>query len=369
MFGMADVPFFNTGNNAHQGDQIRGFGFLHDGSTDSLLRFFNASAFQFPGGDAQRKQVEQFMYAFDSNLKPIVGQQITLDSTSNTAAHNRADLLLTRAVAGDSDVVIKANIDGNQRGAWRPQGTNGNFIFDGTDLGSQPEATIRNDILAAGESLTYTAVPTGDGERIGIDRDADSVSNFDDNCPYVGNTGQADQDSDLVGDVCDNCPATANAGQTETDDDGSGDACDTDDDNDGLNDSFELGIGSNPLLADTDGDGLSDFTEVAWDGDPNTYTPGANLNPLSTDTDNDGLADDVDPLPVIFNFNDGDVAPPGSLDGVVNAADILVVSRVVLGLMPVNNDILAHADLYPAGTPDGVIDLRDLILVTKLALP
>ena len=369
MFGMANVPFFNAGNNAHQGDQIRGFGFTHDGSTDSLLRFFSASAFQFPGGDTQRKQVEQFMYAFDSNLKPIVGQQITLDSTSNTAAHNRADLILARGVAGDSDIVIKANIGGNQRGAWRPQGAGGNFIFDGADLGSQPEATFRNDILIAGESLSYTAVPPGDGERIGIDRDQDTLANFDDNCPYISNSGQADQDSDMVGDVCDNCPAIANTGQIDTDTDGSGDACDADDDNDGLNDSFEQSIGSNPLLSDTDGDGLTDFTEVAWDGDPNTYTPGADLNPLSTDTDNDGLADDADPLPLTFNFNDGDVAPPDALDGVVNAADILVVSRVVLGLLPANDNILAHADLYPAGTPDGVIDLRDLILVTRLALP
>ena len=369
MFGMPALPFFNAGNNNHQGDQIRGFGFLHDGSTDSLLRFFNATVFQFPGGDSQRKQVEQFMYAFDSNLKPIVGQQITLDATSNTAAHNRADLILARGVAGDSDVVVKANIGGNQRGAWRAQGVGGNFLFDGADLGSQPEATFRNDILAAGESLTYTAVPPGDGERIGIDRDEDSVSDFDDNCPYVGNTGQADQDSDLLGDACDNCPAIANAGQVDTDADGSGDSCDTDDDNDGLDDSFELGIGSNPLLTDTDGDGITDFAEVAWDGDPSSYTPGADLNPLSTDTDNDGLADDIDPLPLTFNFNDGDVAPPGSLDGVVNAADLLVVSRVVLGLIPANTEILAHADLYPAGTPDGVIDLRDLIQVTRLALP
>src|SRR5690606_20403376 len=32
MFGMAATPFLNAGDNGHTGDQIRGFGFLHDGS-------------------------------------------------------------------------------------------------------------------------------------------------------------------------------------------------------------------------------------------------------------------------------------------------------------------------------------------------
>ena len=86
MFGMPDVQFFKGGNNGHQGDQIRGFGFLHDGSTDTLLRFLNAELFTFPngsGGDTTRKQVEQFLFAFDSNLKPAVGQQVSLHSDTS----------------------------------------------------------------------------------------------------------------------------------------------------------------------------------------------------------------------------------------------------------------------------------------------
>ena len=68
---------------------MRGFGFLHDGSIDTLFRFFNATcstraAATLAGipagaaGDASARQVEQFMLAFDSNLAPIVGQQVTL---------------------------------------------------------------------------------------------------------------------------------------------------------------------------------------------------------------------------------------------------------------------------------------------------
>ena len=40
--------------------------------------------------------------------------------------------------------------------------------------------------------------------------------------------------------------------------DGIPDSLDTDDDNDGVNDSDEALLGTNPLVADTDGDGTSD---------------------------------------------------------------------------------------------------------------
>jgi DNA-binding beta-propeller fold protein YncE len=362
MFGMPWVPFFNAGNNGPQGDQIRGFGFLHDGSTDSLLRFLNAALFGFPGGDPQRRDVEQFLFAFDSNLKPVVGQQVTLSNSSPSAASTRANLLVARANAGDCDLVIKGNLGGLQRGAVHVSGTD--FQIDGNDFGILPESVIRSNALTAGDTLTYTAVPPGDGTRIGVDQDEDTVLNADDNCPRDANLGQTDQDTDGPGDACDNCPAITNASQLDTDTDGSGNACDLDDDNDGLSDILEQTAGSSSILIDTDGDGLSDFDEVSYDGDPNTYTPGADLNPASDDTDGDGLLDPVDPVPLVFNFNDGDAVT----DGDVNAGDYLVVLRAVLGLTPVTNNILAHADLYPDGAPDGLITIQDLILLMQLSL-
>ena len=39
------VAFFNPGDNGNKGDQVRGFGFLHDGSVDTLFRFHNAAVF------------------------------------------------------------------------------------------------------------------------------------------------------------------------------------------------------------------------------------------------------------------------------------------------------------------------------------
>jgi subtilisin family serine protease len=154
----------------------------------------------------------------------------------------------------------------------------------------------------------------------------------------------------------------------DADGDGLSDSCDSDDDNDGLDDAFEQSIGSNPLLADSDGDGLSDFDEVNHDGDPTAYTPGLDLDPLSGDTDGDGIGDASDPIPLTFNYADGDIAPLGSPDGMVNGADYQVALRIVLGFITPGTLELSHGDLYPPGAPDGVIGLPDLLLLLKLVL-
>ena len=339
MFGMADTAFFNPGDNGFKGDQIRGFGFLHDGSTDSLLRFFNAVLFNFPGGDAQRKQVEQFVLAFDSNLKPVVGQQITLTDSNAASVTTRIDLFIARVQAGDADLVVKGVVGGESRGWHRkPDGT---FESDKASESALSDSALRALAQVPGQPLTYMAVPSGSGIRSGIDRDEDTVLDGDDNCV-----------------------SDSNVDQTDTDADGLGNACDNDDDNDGLSDTLEITIGTNPLLADSDGDTLSDGEEVGYDGDFTLYTPGQDLNPLSNDTDGDGLLDAADPIPLTVNIGDGDMTADGNL----NAGDMLVMTRVVLGLLPVTTVHLARGDLYPSGSPDGKINLQDLVLLQGLLL-
>ena len=58
MFGMAGGGMFGGGGTGHTGEQIRGFGYLHDGSVDTLAHFLAVSLFAF--NDAQRRQVEAF---------------------------------------------------------------------------------------------------------------------------------------------------------------------------------------------------------------------------------------------------------------------------------------------------------------------
>src|SRR6185295_9916904 len=131
MFGMAKAPFFlpespnPSVDNAFTGDQIRGFGYLHDGSCDTLFRFHSTVVFLqrpagflsprdpgnptgiplSPAGLAERMNLAQFMLAFDSNLKPIVGQQVTLTDDNVSAVLPRLQLMMERADAGDCQLV------------------------------------------------------------------------------------------------------------------------------------------------------------------------------------------------------------------------------------------------------------------------
>lgn len=156
-----------------------------------------------------------------------------------------------------------------------------------------------------------------------------------------------------------------------------------DDDRDGLLNSTEASLGTNPALADTDGDGLVDGNggivpvasvpgAVDFDGDG--FVDGEQAlgtDPLRVDSDgdrlNDGLevANGADPLdPGSWpNLADRDVAPLGAPDGQVNAGDYIVMLRMALGQLTPTPLELAHGDLYPPGAPDGQINVQDLILM------
>jgi hypothetical protein len=184
MFNGLDVAGENQLNLPHQG-QIRGFGFLHDGSVDTLFRFLNATVFNNNaiGGPtvgfqsiAQRRDVEQFLLAFDTNLAPVVGQQMTLDGSNGAVANPRVDLLVARAAVGECDLIVKGTVGGVQRGWVRL--ADGSFESDSAADMPISESTLRG-MAGAGEELTYTCMPPGSGVRAGIDRDEDGALDYD----------------------------------------------------------------------------------------------------------------------------------------------------------------------------------------------
>jgi YVTN family beta-propeller protein len=198
MFGMPGIAFINNGNNggpsngtpgpaSTQAAQVRGFGFLHDGSVDTLLRFHNATVFN--GGftmsncsttpDTCRRQVEQFMLAFDSNLAPIVGQQVTLTGANGGTVGSSISTMITRAslTTPECDLIVKGNHAGAQRG-WLLDRATMKFQTDATGEAEISDTALRNQAATMGEERTYTCVPPGSGVRMGIDRDEDGFPDF-----------------------------------------------------------------------------------------------------------------------------------------------------------------------------------------------
>ncbi|AKT41380.1 beta-propeller fold lactonase family protein [Chondromyces crocatus] len=187
MFGMAEAPGIEPGDNGFTGDQVRGFGFLHDGMIDTIFRFMhfgfgespeNPEGFPIgPSGTLLRRQVESFLLAFDSNMAPIVGQQATLSATSGADVHARITLLRKRAEAGECNLIVKGRALQKEIGfVYR-----GGGLFE-TDRAQAPfvhDLALRLLGQVLSVPLTYTCVPPGSGYRLGVDRDGDGFRDGD----------------------------------------------------------------------------------------------------------------------------------------------------------------------------------------------
>ena len=175
MFGFPDVAFIGPSDHTFQGEQIRGFGFLHDGSIDTVGRFLHATVFGLT--DTQRQNLEQFVLAFDSDLAPVVGQQVTRNAKGDASVDARIDLLVARAAAGECDLVVKGNLAGEARG-WARQ-PSGEFRSDRIAEPLTTKAALRRQGKVAGQEVTFTCVPGGSGQRMGVDRDGDGALDRD----------------------------------------------------------------------------------------------------------------------------------------------------------------------------------------------
>lgn len=172
------IPFpFN--DNTFKGDQIRGFGFLHDGSFDTLFRFFGSSGFVVrpaggplpnpfgipmdESGIKLRHQLEAFALAFPTNLAPIVGQQTTLTKTNTASVESRINLLEQRAAASECDVMVSGRVFGFEMSLlYNP--TANKYALDANNQVTVDLARLR--WLSSITPLTFTAVPKGEGARM-----------------------------------------------------------------------------------------------------------------------------------------------------------------------------------------------------------
>ena len=192
MFGLATSPLIPT-SNAFLGDQVRGFGFNHDGAIPTIFNFISVTSDNAgfnqspstpggfppgPAGELLKRQVEDFQLAFDSNLAPIVGQQTTLTKWNGVVVGGRINLLIDRAKAGECDLVAKSGSNHGEKGYVYDVASN-RFVGNRRCDAPLSDLSLRLRALQNGGELTYTCTPPGSGQRVGIDRDEDGVLDGD----------------------------------------------------------------------------------------------------------------------------------------------------------------------------------------------
>jgi YVTN family beta-propeller protein len=177
-----------TGFNMTQLESTAGFGYLHDGSVDSIERFVNEPIFN-TASDQQTANLVAFMLAFAGGTQSLgsptglleppgptsqsthagVGTQVTLDGPASPSEDTLLDSLVGLANSGNVGLVAKGKGAGLARGWY--YAASDTFQSD-----RQLETLTRAQLEAlagSGAELTFTVVPKISERRIGVDRDAD----------------------------------------------------------------------------------------------------------------------------------------------------------------------------------------------------
>jgi hypothetical protein len=184
-----------TGFDTTQLENTAGFGFLHDGSVDSLARFVSQPAFGVQS-DQDVADLVAFLLSFAGSELPVgsptnpeeppgtasfdthagVGQQVTLtDATSAPVALlARLTELESSASSGAVGLIVKGVVGGERRG----------FVFDGGVYRSDRAAEVHTPqslraLATSGGELTWTLVVAETAERLGVDRDLDGALDSD----------------------------------------------------------------------------------------------------------------------------------------------------------------------------------------------
>ena len=191
---------------------VRGFGYQHDGTLGTVEEFLSAAVFlqhdtavPIPGGTLPpnpsgipffnstinpfdsttgisttgielRQALASFVLAYDSNMFPVVGQQVTVTPLDASSAVARIALLEAAAAAGQCDLVVRGFIAGREHGFVYSSGA---YVPDVSRAPAVSDAALRVLAALSASSLTYTAVPPGSGWRIGVDRDGDGYADGD----------------------------------------------------------------------------------------------------------------------------------------------------------------------------------------------
>ena len=157
------------------GPQVRGFGFSNDGAIDTLDNFFKDSVFRFPAPqDQTRAQVISFVLAMDSDLAPIVGQQVTWRPGAGADVEARVALFKQQASLPSPacELVVRGSPGGGSAGG---PALSALYQSDGswlTKAGARLTDAALRALASASQPLTLSCVPPGSGKRIAFNGSA-----------------------------------------------------------------------------------------------------------------------------------------------------------------------------------------------------
>lgn len=163
-------------------ENAAGFGFLHDGSVDSIARFLSANVFQVRS-DRDVADLVALMVAFSGSdfgaVGPAPGAPVPFSKDSHAAIGAQLTLnggapptrvaeMLALADSGVVDLVAWSGASG-----YAYERESDRFL---TSDGSAPRSVAETQALASAERpLTLTLVPKGLARRLGVDRDGDGI--------------------------------------------------------------------------------------------------------------------------------------------------------------------------------------------------
>lgn len=318
--------------------------------------------------------------------------------------------------------------------------SHGVFVDTGTEESALERPTLVASTGRGGLTLTVTLSATDDTGCTATDEatirflpdfdaDGDTVDEFLDNCPGFSNFSQADPDGDGVGDGCDNCRLAFNPDQVDRDLNARGDVCDTliarEVRVEGLHARPCDGVGVARVSAEAPGALRRIVLDLDADRDPAsaaaagtaaavgaTAVAGSAGRPqrvelrapagvpaggalleislpvtsadaevpiavlaASLETRGGELVAEAEATNVLV-APDGDIAPLGAPDGVVDIGDVVRLLRVTVRLEELDVDEEARADLAPGADvggswqadPDCRIDIGDVIVALRVVV-
>ena len=140
-----------------------------------MFRPLATAGFPLINPDRTRRDVEQYALAFDTDLAPIVGQQVTLTRSNAAAVGPRIALFEQRAAASFTSKVLGGTVKECELIARLAQaGAIRGFLFNPSTGSFTPagggaalsDSALRALAQAPGQEITFTCVPPGQGARL-----------------------------------------------------------------------------------------------------------------------------------------------------------------------------------------------------------